>query len=69
MENAILGLPIQKVARLRPLWVKIKNGVQIRKEHILFDLEPAYLVKKAFKTISAGPFTKEPLILWNDMAI
>ena len=28
----------EKITRSRPLWVKIKNGLQIRKEHILFDL-------------------------------
>ena len=53
-------LPLKKITRLRPFWVKIKNGLQIRKEHILFDLEPTYLIKKSFKTDSIDHFTLEP---------
>ncbi len=54
---------MKKFTRLGPLSVKMKNGVQIRKEHIFFDLGPTYLMQKAFETASVGHFTKEPLII------
>ena len=61
LGNLNFGLPDIKMPRLRPLWVKIKNGSQIRKEHILFDLDPTCLVQKAFETASRGHFTKKKL--------
>jgi len=63
MENVILGPTGEKITRLRPLWVKIKNGLQIQKEQLLFDLGPTYLVKKAFETACVGHFTKKPFII------
>ena len=54
---------MKKFTRLGPLSVKMKNELQIRKEHIFFDLGPTYLMQKAFETASVGHFTKEPLII------
>ena len=45
----------------------MKNRLQIRKERMFFDLEPAYLVRKSFKTDSVDQKPKEPLIIWNGL--
>ena len=35
----------------------MKNGLRIRKEHIFFDLGPAYLKSKAFEAVSVAHFS------------
>ena len=54
-----------KKAHLRPVLVGSKNGLDIRKERPIFDLEPTWFVLVTLETDCIAKTLKEPLGLWD----
>ena len=55
-----------KKAHLRPVLVKSQNRLDIRKERLIFDLEPTWFVLVTLETDSIAKILKKPLGDWDD---